>query len=307
MTAVAFDAAKHLAYTDRPKVISMKDLGLPEDVGISPSAVSEPFSLFTEDAVRIMRGEVFTKEVWDNCLHSTAFASCQIRGHCPKYAPFMYDAWNDPKTLSIVSDIAGVDLIPMIDYDIGNFNISVQNEGQGKAKLANQSDDDIPITNWHHDSYPFVCVVMMSDASKMVGGETALRNGSGEIIKVRGPQMGSAVVLQGRCISHQALAAVGGGERITMITSFRPRDPMIRDTSVLTSIRPISEPSELYFQWSKYRLEVLQGRVRAMLHDLEETHHENRPTDIKKIKQFLQQQEEWMAGTNAEMVVTVDL
>lgn len=101
----------------------------------------------------------------------------------------MYDAWNDPKTLSIVSDIAGIELIPMIDYDIGNFNISVQDEGQGKAKVANQSDDDIPITNWHHDSYPFVCVVMMSDASKMVGGETALRNGAGEIIKVRGPQM----------------------------------------------------------------------------------------------------------------------
>lgn len=62
----------------------MKELDLPEDVGISPVAVSEPFPLFTEEAVRTMRGEVFTKEVWDSCLHSTAFANCQIRGHCPK-------------------------------------------------------------------------------------------------------------------------------------------------------------------------------------------------------------------------------
>lgn len=105
----------------------------------------------------------------------------------------MYDAWTDPKTLSIVSDIAGIDLVPMIDIDIGNLNVSVEDEGDDKDRMTNQSDDDIPITNWHYDSYPFVCVVMMSDASKMIGGETALRNGSGEIIKVRGPQMVSSL------------------------------------------------------------------------------------------------------------------
>lgn len=81
---IKFNATNHLAYIDRPAVLSMKDLGLPEDTGISPVAVSEPFPLFTEEAMRIMRAEVFTKEVWDNCLHSTAFAKCQIRGHCPK-------------------------------------------------------------------------------------------------------------------------------------------------------------------------------------------------------------------------------
>lgn len=101
----------------------------------------------------------------------------------------MYHAWTNPKTLSIVSRIAGVDLVPAIDIEIGNINISVQDPLENYQKQENQSDDDIPVTKWHHDSYPFVCVVMMSDASKMVGGETAIRTGSGEIIKVRGPQM----------------------------------------------------------------------------------------------------------------------
>ncbi|KIW99394.1 uncharacterized protein Z518_11382 [Rhinocladiella mackenziei CBS 650.93] len=302
LSLVAFDAEKHLAYTEDPKRLSTKDLGLPEDVGISPVAVSEPFPLFTEEAIRIMRSEIFANEVWENCLHSTEFASCQLRGHCPKYAPFMYDAWKDPKTLSIVSKIAGVDLIPVIDIEIGNINVSVQDPGEDKGKVTNQSDDDIPITKWHNDSYPFVCVVMMSDASKMVGGETALRSGSGEILKVRGPQMGCAVVLQGRCISHQALAAAGGVERITMVTAFRPRNPLVPDSSVLTTIRPISESSELYFQWTEYRMEVLQERLRRMLKVLEEQHRANKPTDIKKIKKFLQQQEEWIAGTNREIV-----
>lgn len=77
---------------------------------------------------------------------------------------------------------------------------------------------------------------------------------------------------------------------------------MVRDTSVLTSIRPLSEPSELFFQWTEYRLEVLQDRLRVMLKDLEENHCADRPTDVKKIKHFLQQQEEWISATNREIV-----
>lgn len=81
---VAFDPKTHLAYVEDPPTLSMKALGLGEDLGISPVAVSEPFALFTQEAIRIMRGEIFTDQVWDNCLHSTEFASCQLRGHCPK-------------------------------------------------------------------------------------------------------------------------------------------------------------------------------------------------------------------------------
>lgn len=101
----------------------------------------------------------------------------------------MYDAWKSPKTLEIVSKIAGIDLEPVIDIEIGNINVSVQEPLNNYQKQVNQSDDDVPVTKWHHDSYPFVCVVMMSDTSQMVGGETAIRTGSGDLMKVRGPAM----------------------------------------------------------------------------------------------------------------------
>jgi hypothetical protein len=114
---------------------------------------------------------------------------------------------------------------------------------------------------------------------------------------------GSAVLLQGRHITHQALAAVGGAERITMITSFRPRDPFVSDSSVLTSIRPISDHSELYFQWTEYRVEVLQQRLRVMLGALKEHHQKGKPTDAVRIKNFLREQEEWLSRTNEEIVV----
>lgn len=98
----------------------------------------------------------------------------------------MYDAWKHPKTLSIISKIAGVDLIPVIDIEIGNINVSVQEPSDSKATV---DDLPVPVTKWHVDSYPFVCVVMMSDVSNMIGGETALKTGTGETLKVRGPQM----------------------------------------------------------------------------------------------------------------------
>lgn len=80
---VMFDKNKHLNFKLPPKVHTMKEIGL-GDVGISPIAVSEPFSLFTEEAVAQMRQEVLSEEVWANCQYSSNLAQCQLRGVCPK-------------------------------------------------------------------------------------------------------------------------------------------------------------------------------------------------------------------------------
>lgn len=112
-------------------------------------------------------------------------------------APFVYDAWKSPETLAIVSKIAGVDLVPAMDFEIGHVNLSVHSEEEKTRALAAVEEkaasgvsweDDSPIVDWHTDSYPFVCVTMLSDCTDMIGGETALRTGDGNVVKVRGPQ-----------------------------------------------------------------------------------------------------------------------
>ena len=120
-------------------------------------------------------------------------------------APFIYDTWKHPDTLAIVSKVAGIDLVPEMDFEIAHINLSSKTEAQKAEELAAIRDrqlteedegiagcpweDDKPIVDWHTDSYPFVCVTMLSDCTTMVGGETALRTGDGDVIKVRGPQM----------------------------------------------------------------------------------------------------------------------
>ncbi len=54
---------------------------------------------------------------------------------------------------------------------------------------SNTTKDSPPAFAWHYDSYPFVCVTMLSDCTDMIGGETAIKMPSGDIMKVRGPAM----------------------------------------------------------------------------------------------------------------------
>lgn len=235
-----------------------------------------------------------------------------------RYAPFVYDTWKHPETLAIISKIAGVELVTEMDFEIAHINISVKSDKQREEevqafveKKAFDEDEGIagcpwednkPIVDWHTDSYPFVCVTMLSDCTSMIGGETALKTGNGGIVKVRGPQMGCAVVLQGRYIEHQALRTLGTTERITMVTSFRPRCPNLPDDTVLTTVRPISNLSELYSQYSEYRLEILEERVRAQLRSFRENKRDGKKIDVKAMKDFIARQEDFLAHMNREMV-----
>ncbi|KAL4781204.1 hypothetical protein BJX76DRAFT_350350 [Aspergillus varians] len=315
---VSFEPSKHLNYTPPSKVHSMEELGYSESRGISPIGVSEPFPLFSADAIQQMRKEVLSDEVFAKWKYSSELAQCQLRGYAADCAPFIYDAWKNPETLAIISKIAGVDLVPAMDFEIGHVNLSVcSEEEKNKAlnammeKTSRATDegvsgcpweDDDPIVDWHTDSYPFVCVTMLSDCTGMVGGETALRRGDGKVVKVRGPQMGYAVILQGRYIEHQALRALGGTERISMVTSFRPRASLIKDDTVLTTVRPISNLGELYLQFSEYRFDMLQDRFRHANKLMRDQQRARRPFDTRRLKYFIREQIDFLEHMDKEIV-----
>lgn len=291
-----FNPNKHLQYEEPTRVYTMEDIGFPPSKGVSPVAVSEPFRLFSEDAVDIMRSEILDPEVQAKFSYTSDIAPKQLRGYAPKYAKFIFEAWKHPETLAIMSKIAGVELVPVMDYEIGHINLSIPGD---KTDYGN--DEDGAIVGWHRDSYPFVCVLMMSDTTDMIGGETALRTGTGEIKKVRGPSKGCGVILQGRYIDHQALRAFGGRERITMVTSFRPRSPNVRDDTVLNTVRPISDLSELYGQTVEYQLENTEARVRQMLKNVRES-MKARATNVASIKSFLDFEIAALSHLNKEIV-----
>lgn len=79
-----FNPKKHLDFTPPANILTMNDLKLPEGTGVSPFAVSDPFQLFTEEAVQRMRAEIFSNEVLENCKYSSNLAQCQLRGFAAK-------------------------------------------------------------------------------------------------------------------------------------------------------------------------------------------------------------------------------
>jgi hypothetical protein len=143
---------------------------------------------------------------------------------------------------------------------------------------------------------------MLSDASQMKGGETALRTGTGDIMKVRGPQMGNAVVLQGRYIDHIALPSTNCRERVTMVTSFRPKDPVLPDDSHLLTVRPVSDLNELYNQWTEYRVEIVEERCRRLVKKVNERKRVGRDFDVDGVKEGLMEMIKFLENTNKEIV-----
>ncbi|KZF25150.1 hypothetical protein L228DRAFT_227093 [Xylona heveae TC161] len=293
---VQFDPARHLEFSPPSTILPMKDLGY-DSTALSPVAVTEPFPLLSHEGVLQHRRELFSDDVLDNCLSHTYPGSVQLRGMAPRYAPFIHQFWHSPELLKIVSDLAQVELVPAMDYEISHANVQLGPGGidavrktpiEPPAATATEengdSEESAPVENpdrkeeiikWHKDSHPWVCVVMLSDARHMVGGETELLKADGSSLKVRAPQMGGAVLLQGRYITHTAIPATNMPERITIVTSFRPKDPMLLDETTNANVRNKSQLSELYYQWTTYRLEVLAERARLTLASLQERYREN--------------------------------
>jgi hypothetical protein len=133
---------------------------------------------------------------------------------CPRYAKFIHQFWHSAELLNIVSSIAGVDLVPAMDYEISHTNVQLGAGGieavrntpveppaatreaieqfeaeKTDTKKVIVTDQSKPIIEWHRDSHPWVCVVMLSDARHMTGGETEIMRGDGTTLKVKAPQM----------------------------------------------------------------------------------------------------------------------
>ena len=74
-----FDPAKHLNFQPPKSIYTMEQIGL-KGHGISPNAATEPFPLFTQDAIAQIRAEIFDEKVLEECQYSSTFNKNMVRG-----------------------------------------------------------------------------------------------------------------------------------------------------------------------------------------------------------------------------------
>lgn len=80
----SFDPKRHIDFRPPSKTYTMRDLKFPENTGLSPMGISEPFQFFTPNAVDRMRSEILSKDVLENCQYSSNLSKSQLRGYASK-------------------------------------------------------------------------------------------------------------------------------------------------------------------------------------------------------------------------------
>ncbi|KAJ6185758.1 hypothetical protein N7519_007059 [Penicillium mononematosum] len=313
-----FDPKVHLNYTPPSKKFTMRELLLRQSPAASPIAGTVPFPLLSAEGVKAYRRALFQEDVIGKCA-SSPFPGTLVLRDAVKQSKFINDFWTHPETMRIVSETVGVPLEVAMPTEIGHTNIQV--EGTTIAQMASNlkvepavekvelSDeerhydplkDDSAIIPWHHDSYPYVCVLMLSDTDGMIGGETYIKKGDGEVQKVEGPQIGHAVMLQGGEVCHLAARAKGVKERISTITSYRSKMPNVYDSSYITNVRPYADTNSLYPEWTQYRLRKLRDEL---THHLDLMEKEEDPVQARKdIQNLVDQQIDYLQRTSRQMV-----
>lgn len=128
--------------------------------------------------------------------------------------------------------------------------------------------------------------------------------------------------MQGRHVSHIAIPAGNMPERITLVTSFRPRSPLLVDDSSLMNVRTKSLLPELYYQWVQYRLRLLSERFKHEADTLEQRYKDavlsddpegrlgycrKETVDVEALTRWMEDQMRYMRQTLFEMrPVTAD-
>ncbi|KIW44967.1 uncharacterized protein PV06_03396 [Exophiala oligosperma] len=305
---VRFDPKKHLRFQMPDKTYTLEDLKYETKQAVGKVAATDPFPLFSPEAIVEMRRELLSERTIKNCMTYTRPGSVQIRGAAPQYAPFVYEAWTHPETIKAVSQVVGLPVKINIQQEIGHTNVQLGPDGlEGLKKLTPEplepkapgedvqeediiQDKDTDVIEWHNDMYPWSLVVSLS-LPQGKGGETACLCGDGSIIKAAKPDVGYGVLLHGNVVKHKAVRAIGAEERITMVCSWWPADPLLYDDSKISHTRDVSYKPEMYYQWTTYRLEVLAARCLEKAKQLHQK-HENKK-DYSEVVVEPQQFAEW--------------
>ena len=143
---------------------------------------------------------------------------------------------------------------------------------------------------------------MLSETLYLQGGRTVIRKADGSNMFCDLPPIGHAMILQGGHIEHAVSPTDTTQERVSMVTSYRPVNPLGQDICVLTNVRTISDVRTLHKQWCLYRLRVLVQRADALAAKLEDTNVAGIEEEMQK---FVIEQGEFLASTWGEMVKPV--
>jgi len=229
-----FSAARHLELGQPEKVITLDKLGyIDEKIQDCPSSfgVSSAFKILSEEGLSVMRETCI--KMYDNRNLSVGTGVNRLGSYCRGAgyrSTFIRDFCDSPELAEHLSAIAEVSL--------------ARHSVPAVACGVNYAPENIrdAVDTWHTDSVAFDIVMMLSDPTKMKGGEFQYFHGtkqegqtllgitgeegkdanlpSDRVITIPFPAAGYGFLQQGNMIFHRACRLLKKAERITMVPSF---------------------------------------------------------------------------------------
>lgn len=327
---VEFDAKKHINFDKPGTKHRFEDLGIGKThvKPINEIAAVEPFKLFTQEAVDIIKWEIFSNHKLlkkygrlnnSNNSNNSSSLDFHISGFIDE-TTFTKQAFGSEELTDIINEVMEDVLYMPHQFSMSHVNVSLahngddakENEPVDYDKLKQDQDRDVAnITsgvNWHYDSPPLVCVMMLSAPENMVGGETGVRLGDDKsIMRIPNAKEGYGTMLQGRVIKHIATKPMNNCERISYVISFIPKDPTRYDSTCATSERPgVSSAftnDRFYPVYVDYRLNRIEQRLKLFRTQLVENYNQNRQFDQLNTIEFIRDVELYLKSTYQDFEV----
>lgn len=252
---VPFSETSHVAH----------DLSTGAPVPFAGLAYTAPFRVLSDEGVRAFRLVISDNEKYATCVPSLVPKCLRGLGY---RSDFVRDLNYSPQLLAHLSKCCGCQLAP---HDM-SMNLSQVNFGEVGGG---------PVNQWHIDSVPYVMVILLSDATDMVGGELLVaRLGDPtkaiELIRtsaidpklidtVHYPAAGFAIFMQGSEIAHAVTPVVSAVERrITCVNSYQSLNPFVADKTVYKTFTTMDGDAPP-FEFARHVAWRVQGQLDYLL------------------------------------------
>lgn len=250
-----FNPAKHLALEMPTTIRYLDEFGYSEDeikTKASRVSVSSPFRVLSDegaaillDSARRLRQHAISCERIEN----------MVRGGCYR-SRFLRDLCIDPSLTQLMCDIYQTDVAPhTMPLHLGHMNFA---------------PDDLSkaVDKWHHDTLPLDFVMMVTDPTKLDGGqfeyfvgtkhemaELAQEGRTPPAERVETPPFlgpGYAIALHGDMVVHRGAKLNSPGERISMVNGYVSTNTALDDQHRHKDLTLVDDPEALYAEWARH-------------------------------------------------------
>ena len=269
---VLFEPDKHLALELPTSVITLAELGYSEaeiEPMATPVAASAPFRVLSDEGAKIMLQ--MARTLRSHAKRAGNRIENTVRSGCYR-SRWLRDLCISPEVTEVMASIYGTNVAPhTMPVHLGHMNFEPANINEAVDK-------------WHHDTIPLDYVMMVTDPTRLPGGQFEYFLGTKDeattlaaegrtpppdrIVAPEFPGPGYAIALHGNMVVHRGASLTAQAERITMVNAYVALDCTRDDQSRSRDLIGIDDPAALYTEWAKHVAWRAQGRLGALIETL---------------------------------------